>query len=169
MQSYKKYAFLDRDGTLIYEPQDTFQVDSVEKLQILDGVIEGLKTLKAAGYRLILVSNQNGVGAPSFPRENFERPQNRMIEIFHEYGIEFDRVFICPHMPEDNCACRKPKTGLVDMFWQKQQKLADLKKSFMCGDRDTDRQFAENLGIHFVSIETNGTFPQVINILNAKI
>src|SRR3989338_6789083 len=69
--SKRRYAFLDRDGTLIFEPQDTYQVDSVKKLKILDGVIDGLQELKSRGYSLIMISNQDGLGTSSFPQENF--------------------------------------------------------------------------------------------------
>ncbi len=165
MQSLKKYAFLDRDGTPIHEPQDTFQIDSIEKLQILEGVIEGLKELKIDGYRFIMVSNQNGVGTATFPQENFEAPQNRMMEIFRKHGIAFEHIFICPHMPEDQCACRKPKTGLADAFWKKHKESIDLKHSFMCGDRETDQQFAKNLGIRFIRAKTNKAFPKITEIL----
>ncbi|MDO8658368.1 MAG: histidinol-phosphatase, partial [Candidatus Levybacteria bacterium] len=109
----KKYAFLDRDGTLIFEPQVTFQVDSIKKLKILDGVIKGLKTLRKLGFELIMVTNQNGIGTPSFPQANFEAPQNKMLSIFEENGISFKKIYICPHLPSKNCGCRKPKTGLI--------------------------------------------------------
>ncbi|NIA02570.1 MAG: histidinol-phosphatase, partial [Nitrospirae bacterium] len=152
----KKYAFLDRDGTLIFEPQDTFQVDSIEKLKILDGAIEGLKNLQKRGFKLVMVTNQNGVGTPSFPIEDFEKPQARLLEIFKENGIEFEQIFVCPHLPEDGCDCRKPKTGLVEKFFAETD--IDLTQSFVCGDRETDRKFAEKLGIKYVPMERNGTF-----------
>lgn len=154
----KKYAFIDRDGTLIYEPSDTYQIDSLKKLKILKGVITGLKRLRNAGYKLIMVSNQNGVGTPSFPKKDFETPHNRMLEIFRENGIEFEQIFICPHLPQDNCSCRKPKIGLVRRFLEKNE--MDKKYSFVCGDRQSDKQFAKNLGIHFVPMKTNGVFPK---------
>lgn len=152
----QKYAFLDRDGALIFEPQDTYQIDSLEKLQILPGVIEGLQKLIAQDYKLALISNQDGLGTPSFPKENFDAPQNRMLEIFKENGITFDQIFICPHFLDAGCACRKPKTGLVDAFFK--ITMVNKSSSFMYGDRDTDRQFAENIGIRFVKAQTNGIF-----------
>ncbi len=82
----KKYAFLDRDGTLIFEPQDTFQVDSVEKLRVLDGVINGLKELISLGYELLMVTNQDGLGTPSFPQADFKAPQSKMF-IFLEKTV----------------------------------------------------------------------------------
>ncbi len=149
-----KYAFIDRDGTLIFEPQDTFQIDSLEKLKVLDGVIEGLKELKSRGYELIMISNQNGLGTSSFPKANFEAPQNKMLSIFEEEGIRFSKIFICPHLPSESCDCRKPKTGLVRKFLEVNQ--IDKNNSFVCGDRTTDKLFAENAGLKFISMQTNG-------------
>jgi histidinol-phosphate aminotransferase len=161
-----KYAFIDRDGTLIDEPQDTFQVDSLERLRLLDGAAEGLKRLQALGYRLVLVSNQNGVGRPSFPQQAFDVPQQAMLDTFKRAGVTFEKVFVCPHLPEDNCDCRKPKTGLVD-GWLEGVKI-DKKQSFVCGDRQTDKQFADNLGIGFVPMTTNGNFLDAISKLDKQ-
>lgn len=151
-----KYAFLDRDGALIYEPTDDYQVDSLDKLQLLDGVIEGLQWLKEQGYQFVMVTNQNGIGTKAFPYPDFDEPQQVMLQQFKDAGIEFDRVFICPHFPEDDCLCRKPKTGLVD-YWLTTVEL-DRDKSFMYGDRDSDGEFAKSIGIQFVKTETNGVF-----------
>lgn len=158
--SPQKYAFIDRDGVLIDEPQDDFQVDSLEKLQILDGTIEGLRRLRDLGYRLVLVSNQDGIGTATFPQADFDKPQNAMLRTFRDAGIVFDEVFICPHNPEDNCGCRKPKTGLLD-DWLKGVML-DTRQSFVCGDRTTDEGLANNLGLKFVPMDTNGNFLKAI-------
>ncbi len=150
------YAFLDRDGTLIYEPPDTKQIDSLARLRILDGVIEGLQSLIQQGYQLVMVSNQDGLGTESFPQDAFEAPHARMLEIFRGHGIKFEAVFICPHSPADDCECRKPRTGLLDKFLKEHS--VDWRRSFVCGDRNTDREFAENLGLRFISMKTNGDF-----------
>lgn len=155
----RKIAFLDRDGALIFEPQDTFQIDSPKKLQILPGVIKGLKTLIKNGFELVMVSNQDGLGTKSFPQKAFEAPQNEMLKIFAKNGIKFSEICICPHFKKDNCACRKPKTGLVDKFMRENE--VDIAQSFMYGDRETDRQFAENLGIRFIKADTNGPFKAI--------
>lgn len=152
----KKYAFIDRDGTLIFEPQDTFQIDSVEKLKVLNGVINGLKELRRQGYELIMVTNQDGLGTASFPKADFETPQNKMISIFKKNSIQFKKIFICPHLPSKNCGCRKPKSGLVKKFLIENQ--LDITSSFVCGDRSTDKLFAKNIGVKFITMETNGDF-----------
>lgn len=161
--SMQKYAILDRDGTLIFEPQDNYQIDSLEKLKILDGVIEGLKLLIKNNYKLVMISNQDGLGTKSFPTADFLAPQNEMLKIFSENKIYFEQIFICPHFPEDNCNCRKPKTGLLDE-WLKYSDI-DLGKSFVCGDRDSDKQLAKNLGLKFIPMITNGNFIKAIRIL----
>jgi len=155
----KKYAFIDRDGTLIFEPQDTYQIDSLDKLKILDGVIKGLKLLKKQGYKLVLVSNQDGLGTKSFPTSDFELPQNKMLEVFKKEGIIFDQIFICPHFPTDKCDCRKPKLGLLKNF---DLNGIDKDRSFVCGDRKTDQQFAENLDVKFVPMKTNQNFYEAL-------
>lgn len=152
----KKVAFLDRDGTLLFEPQDTFQIDSLEKLKILDGVIDGLKYLIQRGFSLVLVTNQDGLGTKSFPKKTFQKPQNLFLKILKENGIKFEEIFICPHVITENCNCRKPNIGLIKNFLIKN--TIDRKKSFVCGDRKTDKKFAENIGLTFIAMQTNGNF-----------
>ena len=157
-----KVAFIDRDGTIIDETAVTFQVDALEKLRILPGAINGLKRMQQDGYELVMISNQDGLGTPSFPNNNFEPAQNEMLRIFEEQGIKFGEVFICPHFPEDECACRKPKTGLVKKFLKSSP--IDYEKSFVVGDRKSDVDFAKNIGIRFYEMETNGTFPRIASV-----
>ncbi|MFA5386264.1 MAG: histidinol-phosphatase [Candidatus Paceibacterota bacterium] len=156
----KKVAFLDRDGALIYEPQDTFQVDSVDQLKILPGVVENLQRLQRLGYQLVMVTNQDGLGTSSNPQKNFEAVQNKLFELLQQHGIKLDQVFVCPHFPQDNCLCRKPKTGLV--AGSLEEEPIDHDASLMVGDRETDRQFAKNIGVRFLKMETNGHFPNVV-------
>src|SRR5437016_1644804 len=108
----RKILFLDRDGTLIVEPVDE-QIDSLEKFALLPEVIPALLRLQQAGYELFMVTNQNGLGTPSFLPEKFAAPQQLLLQIFASQGIHFADILICPHFPEDNCDCRKPKLGLV--------------------------------------------------------
>lgn len=163
-ESMKKYAFVDRDGTMIVEPQDTFQIDSLDVLELLPGVIDCLKELQEDGYSLVMVSNQNGIGTPSFPQENFDIPQKAFEDILKNEGIEFDLVLVCPHFPEDNCECRKPKLGLVKDFDD-----IDKENSIMIGDRDTDLEFAKNLGIRGIKIELNKGMEHVAEKLQKEL
>lgn len=152
----QKYALLDRDGTLIFEPQDTYQIDSLAKLRILDGVVEGLQALSKSGYRLLMITNQDGLGTPAFPGNDFEAPQQALLSTLAQAGVTFENIFICPHLPEERCACRKPKTGLLDDFLRLH--TIDMAGSFVCGDRESDKGLAENVGLKFVPMETNENF-----------
>ena len=154
-----KVAFLDRDGVLIYEPEDTKQIDSLEKLKILPGVISGLKCLLNSGYKLVMVSNQDGLGTKSFPTPDFEVVQNSLLNTLKKNGISFYKVFICPHFARQNCSCRKPKRGLLKKFLTEES--IDLEKSFVVGDRKSDEELAKNLWVRFYRVEVNGSFPRL--------
>jgi len=146
--------FIDRDGTLVEEPPD-HQVDSLSKIRFMPGVFAALAELKRRGFRLVLISNQDGLGTASFPREAFEQSHNFIRTAFESQGITFEREFICPHFPGDECECRKPKTGLVRDFMRDGD--IDLTNSAVIGDRETDLELARNLGIRGLRVLQNGT------------
>ena len=138
----KKAIFIDRDGTLLAEPADE-QIDALDKVAFVPGAIGGLKALTGLGYELVMASNQDGLGTPAFPEETFRPAQNLLLNTLEGEGVVFDDILIDPSMPEDDSPNRKPRTG---MFGKYLDGSYDLAASWVIGDRETDRQLAENLG-----------------------
>ena len=139
----KKILFIDRDGTLIEEPQDE-QIDSFEKLKFTKGVFKNLRFIREnLDFMFVMVSNQDGLGTASFPEETFWPIHNFILQTLEGEGVTFDKQHIDPHFPEDNSPMRKPGTGMLTEYFD--QEKYDLKNSYVIGDRDTDRQLAENL------------------------
>ncbi len=140
----RRILFLDRDGTLIIEPEDK-QIDSLEKLELVEGVIPALLELKTAGYEFVIVSNQDGLGTASNPTEDFQPPHDKMLSLFASQGINFVAEHIDPHFESDNSPDRKPGIGML-LDYLKSGEL-NLEDSWVIGDRQTDLQLAENMGI----------------------
>jgi imidazoleglycerol-phosphate dehydratase/histidinol-phosphatase len=143
--------FIDRDGTLIEEPAD-FQVDSFQKLRLVAGVIPALLRLRDAGYEFVMVTNQDGLGTPAFPRAAFDGPHELMLQVFASQGIAFREVLIDASLPHENAPTRKPGIGLALPFLR--ERGIDWQRSAMVGDRVTDDQFATNLGVRSFRLRT---------------
>ena len=139
-----KILFIDRDGVLIEEPADE-QIDSFEKFRLVPGVVPALLRLRDAGFQFVMVTNQDGLGTASYPRESFKGPQALLLQILASQGISFREVLIDEHFPADNSPNRKPGIGMV-MHYLRDRSI-DLDASAMVGDRETDMQFASNLGV----------------------
>ncbi|MEN4905029.1 bifunctional histidinol-phosphatase/imidazoleglycerol-phosphate dehydratase HisB [Luteimonas sp. TWI662] len=146
-----KILFVDRDGTLIEEPAD-YQIDAYEKLRFVPGVIPALLRLRDAGFEFVIVTNQDGLGTEGYPRASFDGPNDLMLQIFESQGITFREVLVDCSWPADNAPTRKPGLGLV-MHYLRDRGI-DLDASAMVGDRDTDLQFADNLGIRGFKLRT---------------
>jgi imidazoleglycerol-phosphate dehydratase / histidinol-phosphatase len=152
--SGQKIAFLDRDGTIIIEPPDQ-QIDSLKKLALVPGVVPALLKLRDSGFKFVLVSNQDGLGTSSFPEATFREPQDFLRSLLGSQGITFEAEFFCPHFAKDNCDCRKPKIGLLEDFIK--TTAVDLSASVVIGDRETDLQLAENIGVRGMRLTQNGS------------
>jgi imidazoleglycerol-phosphate dehydratase/histidinol-phosphatase len=164
--SGRRIIFVDRDGTLVEEPPDE-KVDSLEKIRLLPDVIAALLGLRGAGFTFVMVTNQDGLGTASLPHEKFELAHRFIMNLFASQGIEFDAVFICPHFESESCACRKPRIGMVQDYVGADP--VDKANSYMIGDRDTDLQFAGNLGLQGVRVRLLGspaeTWPAIANYI----
>lgn len=145
----KKVLFIDRDGTIIAEPQDE-QVDSFEKLTFLPGAISCLsKIAKETDFELVMITNQDGLGTTSFPEDAFWPVQNKMLEILRGEGAVFAEIFIDRSLPSQKAPTRKPGTAMLVKY------IAtgiDLGSSFVIGDRTTDIELAGNLGCKAIYI-----------------
>ncbi len=139
----KKVLFIDRDGTILKEPADE-QVDSLEKLEFMPGVITALSSIaRETDFELVMVTNQDGLGTPAFPEEDFLPPHNKMLSILDGEGVKFAAQFIDRSFGEDNSPYRKPGTAMLTQYLAQG---VDLGSSYVIGDRQTDMELARNLG-----------------------
>jgi imidazoleglycerol-phosphate dehydratase / histidinol-phosphatase len=145
----KTALFIDRDGTLIIEPQDE-QIDSLEKLEFIPKVFRNLYFIrKNLSYELVIVSNQDGLGTSSYPEQTFWPAHNKMLKAFENEGVAFDDVLIDRSFPHENAPTRKPRLGMMDKYLDGSY---DLGRCFVIGDRLTDVQLAKNLGAKAILI-----------------
>ncbi len=144
----KKILFIDRDGTILREPEDE-QIDSFEKFSFLPRCITALSYIRRhTDYLLVMVSNQDGLGTPLYPEADFLPTHNLMLDILRGEGVEFDAIHIDPTLPEANSPTRKPGLGMLQEYLNKDK--YNLRESYVIGDRDSDRQLAKNLGCRFL-------------------
>lgn len=165
MKSLRKILFVDRDGTLIAEPHD-FQIDTLEKLELVPRVIPALLKLSAEGYRLVMVTNQDGLGSAAYPMTAWLTVQPKVLSLFTSQGLYFDDVLVCPHRASDGCLCRKPHLGLVRSYLSSGD--LDMQRSAVVGDRDTDLKLAENMGIQGFKLSTSLSWDDVVAALTSQ-
>lgn len=156
--SARKILFVDRDGTLIHEPLDE-QIDAFEKLRFIDGAIPALLRLRDAGYTFVLVSNQDGLGTERFPQAAFDGPHRLLLQVLASCGIAFVEQLIDVSYPHENAQrggvpTRKPGIGMVLHYLR--DRHVDLGRSAMVGDRQTDLEFARNLGVRGFLLTADG-------------
>ena len=158
----RKILFIDRDGTLIIEPPDE-QIDSFEKFALVDGVIPALRRCVAAGYELVMVTNQDGLGTPGFPQASFDGPQNLLLQILRSQGVPFRDVLIDGSFAHEGKDTRKPGIGMLRGYlaaddWSRAA-------SAVIGDRESDVQLAANLGLRSFRLGPDWTWDAIAHVL----
>lgn len=142
-------VFLDRDGTL---NEHVEYLHEVSKFKLIPGVQEALRALKAKGFRLVIVTNQPGIGIGYFTKEQFFNVNREFLRACDKAGVEIDRVYFCPHNKADRCDCRKPKSGMLKRAAQDLN--LDISKSFMVGDMTSDIKAGKDTGCRTVLVKT---------------
>ena len=141
----QRILFIDRDGTIIKEAPPTYQIDSFDKLEFYPAVFQYLQRIaKELDYKLVMVSNQDGLGTASFPEDTFHPVHNFIMKALENEGIHFEEILIDKSFPHENKNTRKPATGMLTNYINND--LYDLANSFVIGDRITDVKLAKNLG-----------------------
>ena len=145
-----RVLFIDRDGTILVEPPEDFQVDSLEKLEFVAGAISVMKSLSELDYELVLASNQDGLGTEAFPEETFWPAHTKMLRTLAGEGVFFDDQLIDPTFPQENAPTRKPQTGMFGKYLSGEY---DMSQSYVIGDRATDVELAYNLGAKAILLQ----------------
>lgn len=154
----KKCLFIDRDGTIVVEPPITEQIDTFEQVEFLPRVIQNLSFIRhKLDYDFILVSNQDGLGTPDNPLDNFTKLNDLIFRVLHTEGVDFEEMYFDEHRPADNHPNRKPGTGMLTKFIEGNGNEYDLAGSYVIGDRLTDIKLAKNLGCKGILLAQNGT------------
>lgn len=152
-KSKHRVLFIDRDGTIIVEPDETYQVDTLEQLEFLPGAIRNMYFIRhKLDFEWALVTNQDGLGTDSYPQQDFDAVQNKFLQTLTNEDIHFDRIFIDKSFPEENLPTRKPQTGMLTEYFSD---AYDLQNSFVIGDRYTDVELARNLGCKAIFISSD--------------
>ena len=142
-------AFFDRDGTVIEEAD---YLHEPERIRILPNALEGMKRFQEMGYRIILITNQPGIGIGYYSKEDFYRVNRALLKSFSENGILIDKIYFCPHSKSENCACRKPEQALVRRA--DEELNLDLSRSVMIGDKTSDIETGKRAGMRTVLVRT---------------
>ena len=138
----RKVFFIDRDGVI---NKEIGYLHDIDKFEFIDGVLETFEYILSRNYDIIVVTNQSGIGRGFYSEENFLELNKWMVNFLNSKGIDILDVFYCPHSPEDNCSCRKPKPG---MFLDAKEKFnIEMDKSWSVGDKETDITAATDAGI----------------------
>jgi D-glycero-D-manno-heptose 1,7-bisphosphate phosphatase len=146
-----KIIFLDRDGTIIFDPEDE-RVDKEEKIKLFPDTIEALKYLASNNFSVVLITNQAGIAEGRINLQDFDRINNKVLEMLEPSGIKILKTYVCPHSPQDNCECRKPKPTMI--LEAAKEFNVDLAETYMIGDRESDILAGINAGAKTVLVKT---------------
>ncbi len=135
------FVVLDRDGTLIVERH---YLSDPQQVELILGVAEGLRQLKEMGLGLVIITNQSAIGRGLFDEARLSLIHQRMCELLEAKGVQLDGIYYCPHTPEDDCACRKPRTGLLERAAQELN--FDPSDTFVIGDKPCDVELGQRVG-----------------------
>jgi histidinol-phosphate phosphatase family protein len=150
-------VFLDRDGTLI---DDVGYIADPEDVRLVPGAAEALRALRDAGFRLVVVSNQSGLGRGLITQEQADAVHHRFVEELGRAGAQIDAAYYCPHTPEERCACRKPLPGLL--LDAARELGLDLERSFMVGNSDVDVAAGEAAGARAILLADGTDWPEAV-------
>ena len=145
----QKIVFLDRDGTISKEYSDE-EWKNITTPILLNGTIEGLKTICDNGYEIIILTNQNLISDGIITEKQFNNYNDKLIEVLSQNGIRILKTYYCPHNDNDNCNCKKPKTGMIDEALKDYN--IDIKNSFYIGDSYSDYNLAKKINMNFFVI-----------------
>lgn len=150
--------FLDRNGTLNVDAADEV-VDSVDKVWLMKGVLDGMKVLATLDYQLIILTNEVGLARKRFTPEQYHAINNKVLELMAPSGATIAKTYVCPHEPFENCECRKPKTGMVKQALVDFPDI-DLSNSWVIGDKLSDVGLASAIGAHMVLVDATGKYTE---------
>ena len=158
-----KTVFVDRDGVINQERSD--YVKSISELEIYPNVAKNIKLLKDAGFLVIVITNQSAVNRGIVTHEMINQIHNSIQDHLKKYGTFLDGFYYCPHTPNENCNCRKPKPGLLQKAILELN--IDLNSSWMIGDSDSDIEAADSIGCKAIKINDNFSLDNAVEkILN---
>jgi histidinol-phosphate phosphatase family protein len=151
----EKIIFLDRDGVINKDPEDKKYVTSIEEFKFIPGSIEAIRRLSVAGYKIFVISNQQGVGKGLYTQKTLDDITNWMSERIKERGARIEKVYYCTHTEVENCSCRKPKTGLIRKALDGLRR--DLNKTFFIGDTQRDLKTGKAAGCKTILVLSGKT------------
>lgn len=156
----KRCVFIDRDDTIA---KDVPYCDSPDKFVLFPGIPEQIKRLNDAGFLVIMITNQSGINRGYFTEDTLKKIHEKMNFEIEAGGGHIDDIFYCPHRPDENCDCRKPKTQMGEMASKKYD--IDLKGSYMVGDSDADMGFGERLGCKTIRVNGSFAFKDAVDVI----